>query len=104
MAVLKIMYMQPHWCCIALCRMNGDGVRLPGEQVRLTDGVMMPTLGFGTAGLGANTKEAVGAALAAGYRLIDSAQVRQPCWQESFVEAMSHCLQKLGRAITLPAV
>lgn len=36
---------------------------------------MMPLVGFGTAGLGPNTKQAVKWALEAGYRLLDSAQV-----------------------------
>ena len=36
----------------------------------------MPVVGFGTAGLGQATKEAVLLALASGYRLLDSAQVR----------------------------
>jgi diketogulonate reductase-like aldo/keto reductase len=37
----------------------------------------MPTLGFGTAGLGAKTKEIVEMALKEGYRRIDSAQARE---------------------------
>ena len=36
----------------------------------------MPLIGFGTAGLGNQTQQAVQIALASGYRLIDSAQVR----------------------------
>ena len=44
-------------------------------QVTLNNGVEMPLVGFGTAGLGAETKQAVAWALQAGYRLLDSAQV-----------------------------
>lgn len=43
----------------------------------LNNGVEMPLVGFGTAGLGAETKQAVAWALQAGYRLLDSAQVRE---------------------------
>ena len=46
------------------------------SQVTLNNGVEMPLVGFGTAGLGAETKQAVAWALQAGYRLLDSAQVR----------------------------
>lgn len=46
-----------------------------GAQVVLNNGVVMPLVGFGTAGLGQATKEAVMLALASGYRLLDSAQV-----------------------------
>ena len=35
----------------------------------------MPSVGFGTAGLGEQTVSAVEAALAAGYTLLDTAQV-----------------------------
>ena len=42
----------------------------------LNNGVVMPRVGFGTAGLGAATEEATGWALASGYRLLDSAQVQ----------------------------
>lgn len=36
----------------------------------------MPTVGFGTAGLGEHTLQAVKWALAAGYTLLDTAQVQ----------------------------
>lgn len=42
----------------------------------LQSGAQMPRVGFGTAGLGRDTKTAVLMALAAGYRHIDSAQSR----------------------------
>jgi diketogulonate reductase-like aldo/keto reductase len=45
--------------------------------VTLRGGVRMPRVGFGTAGLGDGTGDAVRAALAAGYRLLDSAQARE---------------------------
>lgn len=44
-------------------------------QVRLSNGIMMPSVGFGTAGLGEHTDQAVKEALLAGYALIDTAQV-----------------------------
>ena len=44
-------------------------------QVTLNNGMEMPLVGFGTAGLGRDTKQAVKWALEAGYRLLDSAQV-----------------------------
>lgn len=37
----------------------------------------MPCVGFGTAGLGPRTREAVASALEAGYTLLDSAQARE---------------------------
>lgn len=57
--------------CLSYC------IRQVPKAVRLPGGHMMPMLGFGTAGLGEQTKEAVSAALAAGYRHIDSAQARE---------------------------
>ncbi len=45
--------------------------------VTLRGGARMPRVGFGTAGLGDGTGAAVRAALAAGYRLLDSAQARE---------------------------
>jgi hypothetical protein len=45
-------------------------------QVYISENVSMPLIGFGTAGLGNQTQKAVQIALASGYRLIDSAQVR----------------------------
>ena len=44
-------------------------------QVRLSNGMMMPSIGFGTAGLGEHTGQAVKEALLAGYALFDTAQV-----------------------------
>jgi len=43
--------------------------------VRLSNGIMMPSIGFGTAGLGEHTGQAVNKALLAGYALFDTAQV-----------------------------
>lgn len=39
---------------------------------------MMPSIGFGTAGLGDHTGQAVKEALLAGYALFDTAQVSSP--------------------------
>ena len=55
---------------------------LPGGR----DGEGLPRIGFGTAGLGERTAEAVGLALAAGYRLLDSAQARE-WYREDLVAA-----------------
>ncbi|KAL6746302.1 NADP-dependent oxidoreductase domain-containing protein [Haematococcus lacustris] len=49
----------------------------PLAQVQLNNGRLMPSLGFGTAGLGEGTQAAVAEALAAGYRHVDSAQARE---------------------------
>ena len=57
-------------CCLRLALMPSESF-----QVTLNNGVEMPLVGFGTAGLGAETKQAVLWALQAGYRLLDSAQV-----------------------------
>jgi 2,5-diketo-D-gluconate reductase A len=55
---------------------EGEGAAIP--QVRLTNGVMMPRLGFGTYSLrGDVCTESVADAIAAGYRLIDTAKVYQ---------------------------
>jgi hypothetical protein len=58
----------PHTLCVLPC----DG------QVMLNNGVMMPVIGYGTAGLADGAANSVVAALHAGYRHIDSAQVNQP--------------------------
>ncbi|GJP46923.1 hypothetical protein CLOM_g6168 [Closterium sp. NIES-68] len=56
----------------------GGGEEAQGAgMVRLWNGVMMPRVGFGTAGLGDETAQAVEWALEAGYRLFDSAQARE---------------------------
>ncbi|KAK2080241.1 hypothetical protein QBZ16_000094 [Prototheca wickerhamii] len=47
------------------------------ERVAIAPDVSMPLVGFGTAGLGDGTAEAVRSALAVGYRLLDSAQARE---------------------------
>ena len=49
----------------------------------------MPRVGFGTAGLGERTGEAVRAALAAGYRLLDSAQAREWYREDLVGEALA---------------
>jgi hypothetical protein len=48
----------------------------PYETRQLASGWAMPAVGFGTAGLGVGTAAAVEYAAAAGYRMIDSAEVR----------------------------
>lgn len=46
-------------------------------MAKLSNGVLIPKLGFGTAGLGEGTREAATWALESGYRLFDSAQARE---------------------------
>ena len=50
----------------------------PPHAVALWNGLLMPTTGFGTAGLGAGALDAVGMALKLGVRFLDSAQA--PEW------------------------
>ena len=50
---------------------------LAESHVQLPGGGRLPRVGFGTAGLGAGTEQAVRFALAAGYTLLDSAQARE---------------------------
>ncbi len=51
----------------------------PLATLQLRSGHDIPTIGYGTATLKERTKQAVLDALAAGYRLLDSAQVRECC-------------------------
>ena len=44
--------------------------------MEVVPGVLMPTVGYGTAGLVELTADAVFTAIRTGYRLVDSAQVR----------------------------
>lgn len=81
------------WCVHGACRSN-SGYMLdqcqhscklctryyesePPMFTTLWNGLLLRTVGFGTAGLGADTEEAVLQALEAGYTHIDSAQGRQ---------------------------
>ncbi|CAM9785058.1 unnamed protein product [Pylaiella littoralis] len=52
---------------------------VPGlpSHVQLNNGVSVPRIGFGTAGLGHATEEAVSLALTAGYRHVDTAQAQE---------------------------
>jgi diketogulonate reductase-like aldo/keto reductase len=56
------------------------------QSIELRYRQKMPTIGFGTAGLGAKTKEIVEMALKEGYRRIDSAQARE-WYRENLVGA-----------------
>lgn len=66
----------------------------PPHFVALWNGLLMPTIGFGTAGLGARTAGAVAAALRVGYRALDSAEARE--WYREDLVAQA-------RAVSLPA-
>ncbi|GLI70356.1 hypothetical protein VaNZ11_015118 [Volvox africanus] len=52
-------------------------LRQPLAKVRLNNGVLQPTVGYGCAGLGDSTSRTVRWALEAGYRHLDSAQARE---------------------------
>ena len=51
------------------------------QRKEIAPGVLMPMVGFGTAGLGDYTADVSLAAIKAGYRLLDGAEVRVPCPQ-----------------------
>jgi hypothetical protein len=60
----------------------------PLQHVQLASGWMMPSVGFGTAGLGVGTAAAVEYAAAAGYRMFDSAEVRLWVWSRSLLRTV----------------
>ncbi|KAK3245201.1 hypothetical protein CYMTET_45217, partial [Cymbomonas tetramitiformis] len=63
-------------------------------QLHLNTGTLMPTIGFGTAGMGCGlSKRAVTSALKAGYRHIDTAQAHE--W---------YCEEKVGEAIAASGI
>lgn len=61
--------------CRGLCSLTLAQSRLQTTQVEVVPGVLMPTVGYGTAGLVELTADAVFTAIRTGYRLVDSAQV-----------------------------
>jgi hypothetical protein len=62
--------------CKAACKQcNALQTPSPFSEVQLSSGWVMPTVGFGTAGLGVGTAQAVEYSAAAGYRMFDSAEV-----------------------------
>ncbi|CAM9556010.1 unnamed protein product [Ectocarpus sp. 12 AP-2014] len=61
--------------------------KLP-SHVQLNNGVIIPRIGFGTAGLGQATEEAVAVALTAGYRHIDTAQAQEWYREEAVGRAL----------------
>jgi hypothetical protein len=70
----------------------------PPAFTTLHNGLLMPVVGFGTAGLGSATRAAVTEALQLGYRHIDSAQGQQwyreddtgqvRCWQRTVLQGL----------------
>ncbi len=74
------------------------------QQVTLNNGVVMPRVGFGTAGLGAVTDEAVRWALASGYRLLDSAQVQRLQPMRLFGHALSEENVFSGKSLSEPCI
>jgi tartrate dehydratase alpha subunit/fumarate hydratase class I-like protein len=82
----------PAWAADGECNKNVDymaisckasckncklySTRQPFRRVQLNSGHAMPAVGFGTAGLGIGTAAAVQYAVSAGYRMIDTAEVR----------------------------
>lgn len=76
--------------CSLSCNSCGEVyIAKPLTSVMLGNGRMMPTVGFGTAGLGDETFSAVTYALRAGYKHFDSAQGRE--WYRE---------DEVGRALT----
>ena len=73
----------------------------PALQVELVRGVVMPMVGYGTAGLTDLTADAVFTAIRVGYRLVDSAGVSG--WLQGFVAAAAACLPWLGSGHLLRA-
>lgn len=65
----------------------------PFSEVQVSSGWVMPTVGFGTAGLGVGTAQAVEYAAAAGYRMFDSAEVG---WRGGIARGWS-AWQRYGR-------
>ena len=65
-------------------------------QVTLNNGRTMPSIGFGTAGLGQQTLQAVHQALLAGYTLFDTAQAST---EVSYMhdQCPAHCLLRFIR-------
>eukprot|EP00884_Botryococcus_braunii_P006785 jgi/Botrbrau1/16107/Bobra.7_2s0071.1 len=59
------------------------------QKVKLNNSIAMPRVGFGTAGLGENTKQATIWALQAGYRMLDSAQAREWYREDLVGEALA---------------
>lgn len=58
------------WACL----LPGWHASILHVQVRLNNGVLMPTVGYGCAGLGDQARSTVAMALEAGFRHLDSAQ------------------------------
>ncbi|GLC55313.1 hypothetical protein PLESTB_000971400 [Pleodorina starrii] len=67
-------------------------MRQPLARVRLNNGVLQPTVGYGCAGLGDLTSTTVRWALEAGYRHLDSAQAREWYREDLVGQAMSDFL------------
>lgn len=64
------------------CKLSCSNCKLystskPFQVLQLNNGRSIPAVGFGTAGLSVGTAAAVQFAVAAGYRLFDSAEVSQ---------------------------
>jgi diketogulonate reductase-like aldo/keto reductase len=59
------------------CAVAAEPLRASPATVTLNNGVSMPWVGIGTAGLGEGVYATVKQALQAGYKLIDSAQAKE---------------------------
>ena len=89
-------YMETH--CAESCGFCGHMYDpQPPHWVALWTGALMPVVGLGTAGLGAETLQAVQTALRVGYRAIDTAQA--PEWYRE--EAVGKVRLRLGAASAL---
>lgn len=83
-----------YYSCLSSCGgCERKYVHSVSRHVELQPGLVIPSIGFGTAGLGEQTTAAVLAALDAGYRRIDTAQARE--WQVCHVQTDLFCNQPL---------
>ncbi|KAG2445247.1 hypothetical protein HYH02_008715 [Chlamydomonas schloesseri] len=82
--------------CAAACGTCPVALNLPRPlaKVRLNNGVLMPTVGYGCAGLGESAGDTVQWALEAGYRHLDSAQAREWYREDLVGRALNRFLQQ----------
>jgi ShK domain-like len=71
----------------------------PPHWVALWNGLLMPTVGLGTAGLGTGAAAAVEQALRVGYRMLDSAQARE--WYREDLNGKARSFSLVARAWAL---
>ncbi|GIL67231.1 hypothetical protein Vafri_20666 [Volvox africanus] len=74
-------------------------LKQPLAKVRLNNGVLQPTVGYGCAGLGDSTSRTVRWALEAGYRHLDSAQAREWYREDLVGKALSEFLKEVSISV-----